>query len=51
MKAQVTVDTKKRTVKPIIREYVKIGTDVMTDEYLSYGGLDKHYNHQTIKHG
>lgn len=52
MKAKVTVNTKRKTVMPIIREYVKIGTEVMTDEYLPYQSLMKEgYKHQTISHG
>lgn len=52
VKAQVTVDTKRKTVMPIIRKHIKIGTDIMTDEYLPYKSLNKEgYNHQTVSHG
>ncbi|HCS79335.1 TPA: IS1595 family transposase [Patescibacteria group bacterium] len=52
VKAKVTVDTKRKTVMPIIREHVKLGTEVMTDEYLPYRSLAKEgYVHQTIAHG
>ncbi len=52
VKAKVTVDTKRKTVMPIIREHVKIGTKVMTDEYLPYQSLTKEgYKHDTIAHG
>lgn len=52
IKAKVTVDTKRKTVMPIIKENVKIGTEVMTDEYLPYRSLTKEgYKHETIVHG
>lgn len=52
VKARVTVDTKRKTVMPIIRAHVKIGTVVMTDEYLPYQSLKKEgYRHKTIAHG
>ena len=52
IKARVTVDTKRKTVMPIIRKNVAIGTDIMTDEYLPYRSLNKEgYNHQTVTHG
>jgi len=52
IKARVTVDTKRKTVMPIIRKNVAIGTDIMTDEYLPYRSLTKEgYNHQTVTHG
>lgn len=50
--AKVTVDTKRKTVMPIIREHVMLGTKVMTDEYLPYQNLGKEgYKHQTVNHG
>ncbi|HEX9059125.1 MAG TPA: IS1595 family transposase [Clostridia bacterium] len=52
IKATVTVDTKRKTVMPIVREYVAIGTNIMTDEYLPYRSLTKEgYNHQMVNHG
>lgn len=52
IKAKVTVDTKRKTVMPIIRKHIAIGSDVMTDEYLPYRSLTKEgYHHQTVNHG
>lgn len=52
IKALVTIDTKRKTVMPIIREHVKVGTEVMTDEYLPYKTLTKEgYTHQTVNPG
>jgi transposase len=50
--AKVTVDTKRKTVMPIIKHHVKIGTKMMTDEYLPYRSLPKEgYEHETVEHG
>lgn len=50
--AKVTVNTKRKTLMPIIREYVEIGTKVMTDEYLPYKSLTKEgFTHETVEHG
>lgn len=50
--AKVTADTKKRTVMPIIRKHVEIGSTVMTDEYRPYNTLAKEgYIHGTVNHG
>lgn len=50
--AKVVVDTKRKTVMPIIRQNVAIGTKVMSDEYLPYQSLGKEgYAHQTVNHG
>lgn len=52
IKARVTVDTKRKTVMPIIRENIKIGSQVMTDEYLPYRSLSiEGYAHQVVSHG
>ncbi len=49
--AEVVSDTKSKTVKPIIRSNVKLGTTIVTDEYRSYRGLQREYNHKTVCHG
>ena len=52
LKAKVTGDTKRKTVMPIIREHVKIGTQVISDEYLPYRSLAKEgYTHEMVNHG
>lgn len=51
IKATVVVNTKRKTVMPIIREHIALGTEIMTDEYLPYRSLIKEgYNHQTVNH-
>lgn len=51
VRAQVTKDTTKMTVVPLVRQNVAIGAKLMTDEYLSYKGADKlGYIHQTVTH-
>lgn len=50
--AKVTVDTKRKTLMPIIKEHVKLETTMMTDEYLPYQSLIKEgYKHKTVNHG
>lgn len=52
IKAIVTDDTKRKTVMPLIREHVALGTCVMTNEYLPYNCLTKEgYIHETVSHG
>lgn len=51
VRAKVTANTKSSTVLPLIRENVKIGTRVITDEYLSYNRVSENgYTHDRIKH-
>ncbi len=51
IKATVVVNTKRKTVMPIIREHIVLGTEIMTDEYLPYRLLTKEgYNRQTVNH-
>ena len=50
--ARVTQDTKSSTVKPLIKANVKMGSTVMTDEYLGYRGINKEgYKHEKVNHG
>jgi transposase-like protein len=41
--------TKKELI-PIVREHVRRGSEIMTDELLSYDGLDSEYKHKVINH-
>lgn len=51
VKATVVANTKRITVMPIIREHIKIGTDVMSDEYRVYWTLHKEgYVHEVVNH-
>jgi transposase-like protein len=49
--AMVVTSTDSRTLQPIIRQYVKIGANLMTDEFRAYTGANLLYNHQVVKHG
>lgn len=44
-------DTKRRTLEPIIKERVKKGSTIFSDEYGVYGRLHKDYDHHTVNHG
>lgn len=43
--------TDTETLQAIVREKVKAGASVMTDEWLSYNGLGVDFNHKTVQHG
>jgi transposase-like protein len=40
-----------KTVKKIIAEQVDPGTDIMSDEFIGYRGLEGRFHHHTVKHG
>lgn len=49
--AKVTPNTKAKTILPIIKESVKAGSRVITDEYVSYNKLTSlGYVHDTVHH-
>jgi len=47
---RVVPNTQGKTLKPIIKEMVKEGTIVITDEWLGYAGLNKHFPHEVMNH-
>ena len=50
--AKVVPNVRKRTLQPIIKENIKQGSTVHTDELRSYLGLAKAgYQHRTVNHG
>lgn len=47
-----TSDTKGRTLMPIIRQFVKEGSRIFTDEYIGYNSLvESEYSHAVVNHG
>ena len=50
VRATVINDREKDTLQPIVRQHVRKGSHVYTDELVSYWGLDEHYVHQIINH-
>lgn len=47
-----TVDNvKSETLRPMIYSNIQKGSSIMTDEWTSYSGLSKHYNHEIVYHG
>ena len=44
-------DTSAKTIQPIITERVKENSQVNTDEWLGYKGLEKKFEHKVIQHG
>lgn len=49
--ARVVSDTKSRTLFPLILKYVKVGSNVYTDEWDYSGALDMLYEHKNVNHG
>ncbi|MCE8162756.1 MAG: IS1595 family transposase [Candidatus Moeniiplasma glomeromycotorum] len=49
--AQVVPNNKKKTLEPLVKQNVEIGSEVNSDEWLAYNGLGKWYNHQWVNHG
>lgn len=49
--AQVVENTSSVVLKPIIKQNIKKGTQIMTDEWKSYNGLSKQYSHKIVSHG
>jgi len=49
--AEVVSSNRSKVVTPLIRRNVKIGTEIMTDEWGAYSNLKKNkYKHQTVNH-
>lgn len=44
------IDTKRKTLEPIILGYVEKGTKVMSDEWWAYTKLARYYEHEMVKH-
>ena len=45
-------DVKQKTIKPLIRSFVKKGSQIFTDEYSIYSQLKKWgYSHKSVNHG
>lgn len=49
--ATVVGDTTANTIHPIVKAGVGTCATIITDEYNSYNGLDKLYQHTTVNHG
>ena len=50
LKLFIVNSSNKKTLQGNIVKSVEQGSTIQTDEYKGYIGLDKHYNHLTIKH-
>ncbi|MRN00326.1 IS1595 family transposase [Riemerella anatipestifer] len=48
--AYVVDDTKRKSIQPIIYNYVKSNTKLITDEWWAYQGLNTEYNHKIVDH-
>jgi hypothetical protein len=50
LKAMVVPDTKAETIQPIVEQVVKYNSDIITDEWCGYEGLNTKYCHIIINH-
>ena len=50
VRAQVVPNVQMATLQPILRSHVEAGSQVFTDKWVSYNGLDADYIHQVINH-
>lgn len=50
VKAKVVADRNKPTLQGNVKMHVKAGSEVFTDELLSYWGLDEKFVHQVVNH-
>jgi transposase-like protein len=48
--ASVVEDVTKRTVQSYVRDRVKPGSSLYTDEFVSYTGLNADFDHRTVNH-
>ncbi len=50
VRTKVIFDRSKETMQDVVRQHVECGSEVMTDAWKSYRGLDPEYVHQFIDH-
>jgi transposase-like protein len=50
VKTQVIKDTKAETIKPVIEQWVKEGSIMVSDEWKAYNSLRKDYFHISVNH-
>jgi transposase-like protein len=50
VRAHVIEDIRRKTLHGYVRDNVVEGSTLYTDEFISYTGLDKDYDHRTINH-
>lgn len=50
VRARKVKNTKGKTLKSLIRQLVRGDSTIITDEWMSYHGLDKQFIHETINH-
>lgn len=51
LKAVVISNTSKQAVQPQLLANIKLGSDLMSDEWKAYKGMNKYFNHKFVDHG
>lgn len=50
LRAQVVENRERQTVQAVVRDHVEPGSNLFTDEWMAYWGLDADYVHKIINH-
>ncbi len=50
VKCYVVPDTKAESIQPIIRQIIKKGSIIVSDEWMAYNGLNDSYDHRVVDH-
>lgn len=50
LRAKVIADTKLETIHPLVVEYVKANSNLMSDEWVAYKNMNRHFNHNFVDH-
>jgi len=50
IRAKVMTDRKRESLQAEIKEHVKVGTALYSDEWVAYKGLETEYQHQVVDH-
>lgn len=48
---KVVKDTSAKSLIPVLKQHVKFGSLLITDEWAAYGGLNRLYNREIVDHG
>lgn len=49
--AKATADVGRSTVMKIVKDHVKVGSSLMTDEFAAYSNANRSFIHETVAHG
>lgn len=50
LRCEVIPDTSSESIQPLVHQNVAYGNIVISDEWIGYTGLDRHYDHRIVDH-